>query len=511
MSLSGHLAKKPEDAPENPSGAVSGGAGARLVDATTMAGLAVYAMAAPHSIAGAWIGLSVATLGWLARTLLTRRANLTRSPLDLPLALLAGWTVLSSIFSPEQRISVAKLTSLSTFFIFYLAQGTLTRRRIPLLVGLMILSGVAGVLWSLTEVARGRGVQIEEIASDSPFLRLRTPLQKGDAVWRVNERRISSVAEIDEALRRAPRGAELPISVISRGEHVEWRLPPLDDEAWRASSPSGLQGTRPTHRFRASGWTRHYETHAELLQMLAQLALGLTLAGFARRDGRSRFRWLAPPAFVLLAAGIGLTAMRTVLVAFAAGATVVGWRATSRRATRFLILAVVTLALVSGAFAVWRTRAPGALTLSDDSAALRWSVARHAVERVSVRPLLGHGMDAVKRHWQEWGFPGDEQVHTHSTPVQFAFERGLPALLFWFWLIAAAFLMTTRAERAWRSAGDAPAHGFLLGTTGALAGCFASSLVNYNFGDAEVTLLFWWLMGAVVALERERRALQAAP
>ena len=43
-------------------------------------------------------------------------------------------------------------------------------------------------------------------------------------------------------------------------------------------------------------------------------------------------------------------------------------------------------------------------------------------------------------------------------------------------------------------------YSLLLGATGAIAGFFASSLVNYNFGDGEVALVFWWLMGIVVAL-----------
>jgi len=43
-------------------------------------------------------------------------------------------------------------------------------------------------------------------------------------------------------------------------------------------------------------------------------------------------------------------------------------------------------------------------------------------------------------------------------------------------------------------------HGILLGATGAVAGFFASSLVNYNFGDGEVALVFWWLMGIVVVV-----------
>ena len=109
-------------------------------------------------------------------------------------------------------------------------------------------------------------------------------------------------------------------------------------------------------------------------------------------------------------------------------------------------------------------------------------------------------MDAVKNHWTEWGFPGTDMIHLHSTPLQLAFERGLPALLFWLWIIAAGWLMASRAEELFRDFTDANRHGLLLGATGAIAGFFASSLVNYNFGAGEVALVFWWLLGTVVVL-----------
>jgi hypothetical protein len=53
-----------------------------------------------------------------------------------------------------------------------------------------------------------------------------------------------------------------------------------------------------------------------------------------------------------------------------------------------------------------------------------------------------------------------------------------------------------------RDSADADSHGLLLGATGATAGFLASSLVNYNYGDAEVALLLWWLMGSAVAVRR---------
>jgi O-antigen ligase len=117
-----------------------------------------------------------------------------------------------------------------------------------------------------------------------------------------------------------------------------------------------------------------------------------------------------------------------------------------------------------------------------------------------LHPLFGHGMDAMHLHWREWGFPGSDMLHLHSTPLQLAFDRGFPALAFWLWIIWILWQTASRGEKALRDSSDTNRYGVLLGATGAVAGFFASSLVNYNFGDGEVALVFWWLMGIVVVL-----------
>lgn len=497
-----------------------GGRIGRAVGLLALAGFVVYALAAPHSIAGSWMGLSAAVLAWIIRALATRSTGLRNTALDLPLWLFFGWTVLSSLFSAEPGESVPKLINAGTFLMFYLAQSMLTRARAVLLAALMIASGAAGVVWGAGELLVGRGVVVRELSTDS-LLRAGTPLAEGDAVWRVNKRRVASVEEIDEAIRQTPAGGRASLSVISRGEHAEWPGAIVSDEVRRAPSPSGITGGGRTHRFRASGWTRHYETFAEMLQIVAQLALGFALAGWMRRgrahetekesargsDGENRLRVALPViAFVVLSVGIALTAMRTTLVAFAFGALVLAWRATARGRQRALVAVVITLVLALGALAVWRTRAGGALELKDASAGLRAQVARAVASRVLLHPVFGHGMDSVHRHWQEWGFPGTDMLHAHSTPLQLAFDRGLPALLFWLWLMLVFWRMASRAEAMWRDAADVGAHGLALGLTGALAGFLASSVVNYNFGDAEVALLVWWMMGVVVVLNEEKRA-----
>ncbi len=372
----------------------------RLAHYTTLAGLTLYAVFAPHSIAGAWIALALVVLGWLARTLLTRQTGIRRTPLDLPLWTLFAWSILSAALSAEPRVSLLKLISVSTFLVYYCLQATLTRRTVVLLSGLMLTSACAGVVWSVFEVVRGRGVVIESVAAESP-LRGVVPLQPGDAIWRVNGGRVNSAAELGAAIRRAPVGKPLKLSVITQGEHGEWTGPVVTDEMKAIEPPAGLHGTERTHRFRASGWTRHYETYAELLQVLAQLALGFALVHLQRRATRTtRTRWLAAlyaVAFMLLAVGVALTAMRTVLLAFVAGVCVVSWRAVARLRARVAVACAVALVCALGVYAVGRTRAVGALTLTDVSARQRVEVARHALARVPVHPVFGHGMDAVHR------------------------------------------------------------------------------------------------------------------
>ena len=505
-----------DDSPAGLAGGVEGGAArpaaSRLAEwahAVAVGGLVLYAFFAPGSIAAAWIAISIAVCGWLARTLLTRRANLRRTPLDLPLWLLFAWTALSALLSAEPDISLRKLPAAATFLFFYIALAIPRARREVTAVACAMIAG-AGVctLWGVAELARGRGVLINAVTTSSPYSGA-VELQPGDCVWRVAGRRVNSVAEIDEALRLAPTGTRPALSVIARGEHVELEGPVVTEEVKAAPSPSGLVGAGRSRRFRVSGWTRHYETFAETLQIAAQLALGFALA-YWRRDsaGARRRALLFLAAFALLAGGIALTAMRTTLVAAAAGALVVAWRAMaagagtrlSTRRARLAVAGVVVCVLSLGALAVWRTRPEGALRLRDDSSRLRLEVGRAALARVPSRPVFGHGADAVRRHWAEWGFPGDVMVHTHSTPLQLAFDRGLPALAFWLWLLAAFWLTVTRAERLFRAGPDAPSHGLLLGAAGATAGFFASSLVNYNFGDAEVALMLWWLMGSVATM-----------
>ena len=473
----------------------------RFIDTAALAGFLIYAAAAPHSIAGSWLGISIVVLVWVIRTIVTRRTGLKRTAVDLPLWLFFAWTVLSSLFSVEPGQSIPKLINVATFLVFYLAQALLTRRTAVLVASLMIASAVAGVLWGAGELVIGRGVRVVELSANSS-LRLDTPLREGDVVWRVNGQRVSSVAEIDALIRSTPAGQRARLSVISRGEHVEWPGVVVTDSLRREPSPSGIVGGGRTHNFRASGWTRHYETFAELLQMIGLLALGFAIAHWQSSRLLSWRLILSAVASLILGLGIALTAMRTTLLAFAFGMFVIAWRISATRRQKLAFAALGILIVGVGGVVVWRTRAHGALSLSDPSASSRVQVAQIAARRVALHPLLGHGMDAMHEHWNEWGFPGKDMLDAHSTPIQIAFDRGLPALVLWLWLMYVFWRLVSGTEL--RSRGETAAvHGLMLGAMGALSAFLVSSLVNYNFGDSEVALLLWWMMGAVVVINKE--------
>ncbi|HSS20924.1 MAG TPA: O-antigen ligase family protein [Pyrinomonadaceae bacterium] len=482
--------------PDDPSQTTDQRPWAIVARRAAIVGFALYSAFAPHSIAAAEISLAIVGAGWLLHTVVTRKTGFRRTKLDLPIWLFFFWTVASSFLSVEPRISIAKIQSTCVIFLFYLTHAMVTRRIVVFLVSVMILSGCAGTIYSVYDLLRGRGVLVESVSSDSPFQTLN--IRAGDAVWRIGGRRIHSVADIDEAIRNWTPPAPATVSIISQGEHIERPGLVISDAIKQRISPSGLVGTRATHRFRASGWTRHYETYSEILQILALLALGLLVANFKNHRLNLRAK-LAALAFALLALGITFTAMRTVLIALAVGIVVITVRALGSRG-KVISLVGICLVLTVGAFVVSQTRAQHALLLGDPSSSLRVQVAKIGLSRILLHPLFGHGMDSVHEHWNEWGFPGKDILHLHSTPLQLAFERGLPALVFWFWIIWVFWRTTSNGEKSFRDSSDTNRYGLLLGATGALAAFFASSLVNYNFGDGEVALVFWWLMGIVLVV-----------
>ncbi len=449
-------------------------------------GLAIFAISIPHSIAAAQIGLGLSYVAWIARSLAVGRLGIPRTPIDRPLSLFIALTVISSLLSVEPAESLSKLRCLTLFAVFYLIIANLRPRGARWIIGLMIVSGIVGVGYSLIEKGLGRGMIVTAIEDGSP---LRTSqLQVGDVIWMIGRSRVDSLEEANRIIREAPAGATYAIEALRDGDPAPvWLV--VTDEIKSRANPLGLNVAGPSRRFRISGFTRHFITYAEQMQIFALLAYGLALANLMspRRERSRSWSLIFLSLAGLFSLALVMTATRAVIASCALALLVVlALIVKERRAALPALFAIIAMTAVS-VYALPAIRTPHVTDLTDDSAKMRFEYMLAGLRMIPRHPIFGVGMDAQKYHWKEWGFPGF--YHAHSTPIQIALDRGLPALGCYVWLMAMFFVMVWRGYKKSRLAGSGAASGLMLGAFGVLVGFSASSLVNYNFGDSEPLLM----------------------
>jgi O-antigen ligase len=114
-------------------------------------------------------------------------------------------------------------------------------------------------------------------------------------------------------------------------------------------------------------------------------------------------------------------------------------------------------------------------------------------------------MDSIKAHWREWGLFDGGRIpmgHMHSNFLQIALERGIPALVLWLGFLAVYVRTLWRTLRTARSDLGWMERGIMLGALGGFAGFFVSGLVHYNWGDSEVVMVLYLIMGLALAIDR---------
>jgi len=448
----------------------SGSGAAFWANRILLAGTLLFAASVPHSIAAAHISLDICVFAWIARDLSARRLHFRRTPIDLPILAFTLLSILSALFSLEPRLSVRKLLSLLLFGVVYLFVSNLSIRGAKVVGILLIVSSLTAVFFSFGEKIVGRGIVVTSIDSDSPLRD--SGLVPGDAIWMLNRKAVRSASDVQRRVSRLAPGQQVEIEATRHGDPLPLQLI-LSDDLKRRNNPLGLQYGGSTRSFRASGFTRHFLTFADQMAVFASICVGMMLAGVVRK----RFPWwwcaLAGLYFVALA----LSGSRAAIVAFLCGFAVTALIAGGARLLVWAIPLILVLGMLAAAALVtWR--APDTLRMIDDSTSRRLEYMKAGLRVIPSHLLLGIGIDSHKLHWKELGFPGDYITHTHSTPIQIAMDRGIPALVCLVWIFAVMLRIAKRSDS-----------GLGLGVFCALVVVGLTSLVNYNFGDSEVLLL----------------------
>jgi hypothetical protein len=456
--------------------------------------LLLLAFAAPISIAGTQTAWGLAILFWLLRLIYVRSA-FRRLGIDLVVIVFVGLTLLSSCFSYEPNVSLRKMASVSLVTIVYLfAQNVTSRKQLVRIVSALLISGAIASVYAFAVQIVGKNLKVIQLAADSP---LRDAGVADDyTILKANGVDVSSPAELETAIRERSVGGVASITVY-RHELIDTYKLPADWFAPGIEALGIVQWSRG-HDTRATGFYGHFITFAEMLQLLASLGLGLLIAF----SGKRLLLWLALAAYV---GALFLTITRASWLAFLVSAGLMVLIGAGRRTVIVCVAVAVPLA-AAGLFYLQQKRQVGFFDSHDESTSWRLMVWREGFDLLINSPrhlLVGIGMDSIKDHYLEWHMFDDGRQpigHMHSDYLQIALERGVPTLfawLLWMGMFLRSLWTNLRSKEM-----DQVARGILLGTLGGTVGFLISGLVQYNWGDSEVVMVLYLLMGLSFAIVR---------
>jgi O-antigen ligase len=148
------------------------------------------------------------------------------------------------------------------------------------------------------------------------------------------------------------------------------------------------------------------------------------------------------------------------------------------------------------------------LTLSDPSSVDRYYMWQAGIDMILDKPVFGQGPGMILQTYPRYRWPEAPNPlapHLHDNALQITAERGLPGLVFWLWLVAAAM------GDAWRECRRGLyGRGWVApGALALLTAVMISGLFEYTFGDSEV-LMFTLIFSAFPYALRRQRAVAAA-
>jgi hypothetical protein len=476
---------------------------AGVLDSAILSCLFLFAFAAPLSIAATQTAWLLGMAFWLLRFAFYPRPKLYRTPVDYFLFGFFLLTGLSSFLSYEPMVSIGKLRAASLFTIVYLiSQNVPSRRVIRLLAITLIGACMISVIFTGAQRLLGTGVKVYSVSEASPLYK--AGIRDGDTLLTMDGTKLHDPQELVNDLSKPDK----KVVVVTAYRH-EWVIPCKVARGTllpgnSATEQLGIGSWSKGRDWRASGLYGNFVTYAEMLQLILALTVGLFVALPRKRTVMGLGLLVA---LLGMTGALLLTVTRASWLAFMVSTALILLLSVSRRTVLFAGVLAIPL-ILAGLFVLQQKRNVGFIDQQDQSTSWRETVWREGFHLLVSKPrhlLVGIGMDSIKSHWRKWGMFDNGRLpwgHMHSNPLQIALERGVPALPVWLGLLF------VYARTIWRTLRhktrlDWIEHGILLGALGGLLGFFVSGQVHYNWGDSEVVMIFYFMMGLVLALDHK--------
>jgi O-Antigen ligase/PDZ domain len=461
--------------------------------------LVLYVLFAPHSIAATQTCYIIGLLSWSVQLVTTRKYWPSRTPVDVALLGFFNWCVISSVLSYVPLVSLRGLRSPSLFLAFYLISNKISSLRIARVLAFALIgSCLINVGYSAVQIGIGRGLQIDSIDSDSPLREI--DLKVGDIILKANRQ---PVKRLDDITRFLNSGGDQLLVTYQRKESIGEIS--LSGETTLTLKGAGVERlgivTSTGRNFRITGFYNHYESYAEVLALIASLAVGLLIAHPKKRSAAGVFLLFS---ILSLTAALLMTSTRAAIVGLATATIVMSLASFRFRVTVFVLLVIVVIAPLAS-FTILRARGISFIDSTDGSTEYRLVVWREALNLIRQHPLVGIGKGSDGALKEQFGLFDHGRLppgHFHSTPIQIATWWGLPALACYAAVMSIFLLEGLKLARLARVNNDRQVWGIALGTTGAVVAFNLSSLVHWNFGDGEVVMALWLIAGLSFAVRR---------
>jgi O-antigen ligase len=139
------------------------------------------------------------------------------------------------------------------------------------------------------------------------------------------------------------------------------------------------------------------------------------------------------------------------------------------------------------------------------------------LQMIKAHPVLGLGPEQISRQFDSYvptdiprPLPTGYYGHLHDIYLQYAAERGIPAMLAMMWLIGLVLWDCTRGLRR-LAPGRSQQRWILQGTIAFTIAILIEGLFEFNLGDSEVLMMFATVVGLAYAALRVSDRLESVP
>jgi hypothetical protein len=472
----------------------------RFLDPAIFGLFVLFVVTLPHSIKGAERAWKIAFVLWLLK-LAIERVRPFKQPLVAPLLAYVTLSAISTALSPDPYLSWDRMKFVCLFLVgVVFAQNLRRLSQVRWLLALLVLSGLAAALYTGWQYTYGVGVRLAEIPPSSRLVQ--AGFVPGDIVTSFAGYKVHAPGQLIRAVEANPPAQKVNVEYArGLGFHKATIMATADDFLHSGLGSGSLKLDRGKP-IRAQGTLGHYVVFAEMLMQIGCMAWALLLS---TRRGQTGWKVLLAVAFAGITCALLATATRAALGGLALGGGVSLVLLLRSRKARAAAVAVLIVLLIGATLWIQHSRGLDWLSRGDVGTHFRVLMWEDGVRLVREHPWFGVGMETVRLHYREWNIRGFIQYnvmsHFHSTFLQIAVERGIPALLAWLWFSVAYFLFLMRLIRR-LDAQNRFASGAAVGVLASFLAFTFTSFVHYNLGEESLAMILFFYFGIAIAVDR---------